>query len=121
MDGSGRAGRKLTESADLGQHQGLQISLVKAQLLSVLCVQHLYAQAISGAYWISSNGCDYAIGAEEWVRLAPGLSLIEGEGALRLSPANTCLDMQVEKRVRWLRRALDHWSIKMHVKVTIGE
>ncbi|WP_263262962.1 hypothetical protein [Pseudomonas sp. RIT-PI-S] len=65
----------------------LQVSLLRAQLLSVRFGCDIYARAVSGRHWISSDGVDLLIGPGERVKLPPGLALIDGEGILQLAPA----------------------------------
>lgn len=74
-------------SPGVDDHQWLQVSLVRTQLLSVRLSCDIYARAVSGRHWISSDGLDLLIGPGERVKLSPGLALIDGEGVLQFAPA----------------------------------
>ncbi|MFK3792958.1 MULTISPECIES: hypothetical protein [Pseudomonas] len=90
MDSAHRERQTITGSPDGAEHQGLQVSLARAQLLSVRFAHDIYTRAVSGKHWISTDGVDFSIGPGERVKLSAGLALIDGEGVLQLAPAEQC-------------------------------
>jgi hypothetical protein len=98
MDDAWGARQTATGRSGFDDQQWLQVSLAKAQLLSVRFAQDIYTRAVSGTHWTSTDGIDFSIGPGERVKLSAGLALIDGEGTLQLSPVDAPVERHANLR-----------------------
>lgn len=67
-------------------HDGMQVALTGAQLLSLDVRRPILARSISGTLWVSWHGRDLLLARGQSVILHAGQALINGEGVLAFAP-----------------------------------
>lgn len=65
----------------------VQISLGKAQLLSLRSAQDIHTRSMTGSHWISWDGRDLFLEQGQVITLGAGKALIDGEGVMQFAPA----------------------------------
>ena len=121
MGAAWRARQMTTGGPDDDDHPWLQVSLARAQLLSVRFACDIYTRVVSGKHWISVNGVDFSIGPGERVKLSAGLALIDGEGVLQLAPAKPGNERQPYPLPWPLRQVFKRRTSALEININQGE
>jgi len=117
MDDAWGARQTTTSRSGCDEQQWLQVSLAKAQLLSVRFAQDIYTRAVSGTHWISTDGVDFSIGPGERVKLSAGLALIDGEGTLQLAPADALSERHLDLRSWRLANLFKRRTLALQINI----
>ena len=82
-----------TSASDPGlqrdEPEWVQISLGRAQLLSLRFDRSIYTRSLMGTHWISWNGRDVLLEQGQVIKLTAGVALIDGEGVMQVAVAES--------------------------------
>lgn len=67
-------------------HDGMQVTLTRAQLLSLDVRRPILARSVSGTHWASWHGSDLLLAQGQSIVLDAGRALISGEGVFAFAP-----------------------------------
>lgn len=87
-------------------HDGMQVTLTRAQLLSLEVRRPILARSISGTHWISWHGRDLLLAQGQSVILHAGQALINGDGVFAFAPSRPLPHGYLSALRRWLKTGL---------------